>query len=203
MAGQRVLGRGDAVPIRPHHQPTPGSARQRRRQLVARQPAVRGKHPARRTSATEQTDGWLLLFTSHPDWLPASRSYTRRWSAAGSSRDAQGGYDGQHGGDREATLARLTDPAGVDRVFGRWPLGTLGHSWIGHHLGGTHRPNAVRAVRAPWTIAGRLRGWRRGRFALTDRSATLHPWLLDSLAALAQRLRATSLPAAHSRAPAA
>jgi hypothetical protein len=196
--GHLVLGRGDALPILARHQANPGSARQRRRQQLARQQEVRGKHPERRTSSAEQTDGWLILFTSHTDWLPASRSYTRRWTAEGSYRDAQGGYDGQHGWDLEDTLARLTDPAVVDRVFGLWALGTLVQSWIGHHLGAASVPDVVRQVRAHWTTSGRLSVWMRGRFALTDLSADLHPWLLHSLADLAQRLRAAPLIIPHS-----
>jgi len=193
--GHLVLGRGDALPLLPRHQANPGSARHRRRQQVARQREVRGKHPERRTSSAEQTDGWLILFTSHIDWLPASRSYTRRWSTEGSYRDAQGGYDGQHGWDLEDTLTHLTDPAVVDRVFGLWALGTLLQSCIGHHLGGADLPDAVRDIRAQWTTSGRLSIWMRGRFALTDLSADLHPWLLSTLAALAQRLRDAPGPA--------
>jgi hypothetical protein len=195
--GHLVLGRGDALPILPRHQANPGSARQRRRQRLARQQEVRSKHPERRISSAEQTDGWLILFTSHTDWMPASRSYTRRWSAEGSYRDAQGGYDGQHGWDLEDTLARLTDPAVVDRVFGLWALGTLVQSWIGHHLGAASVPDVVRQVRAHWTTSDRLSVWMRGRFALTDPSADLHPWLLQSLSDLAQRLRTASLILAH------
>jgi hypothetical protein len=189
VSGHLVLGRGDAVPLLPRHQVNPGSARHRRRQQLARQHEVRDKHPTRRTSSAEQTDGWLILFTSHADWLPASRSYTRRWSAEGSYRDAQGGYDGQHGWDLEDTLARLTDPAVVDRVFGLWALGTLAQSWIGHQLGAATVPDAAREVRAHWTTSGRLSVWMRGRFALTHLSDALHPWLLDTLVALAQRVR--------------
>ena len=198
VSGHLVLGRGDALPILPQHQANPGSARQRRRQQVARQQEVRGKHPERRASLAEQTDGWLILFTSHADWLSASRSYTRRWSAEGSYRDAQGGYDGRHGWNLEDTLERLTDPALVDRVFGLWALGTLVQSWIGHRLGDTHVPDAVREVRAQWTTSGRLSVWMRGRFALTDPSDSLHPWLLDTLAALPLRLRTAPLPTPHS-----
>lgn len=197
--GHLVLGRGDALPMLPCHQANPGSARQRRRQQVARRQEVRGKHPARRTSAAEQTDGWLILFTSHSDWLPASRSYTRRWSTEGSYRDAQGGYDGQHGWDLEDTLARLTDPAVVDRVCGLWALGSLIQSWIGHHLGSAAVPDPVREVRAHWTTSGRLSVWMRGRFALTDLSGDLHPWLLMTLSDAAQRLRAAPLADAHTR----
>ena len=196
--GHLVLGRGDALTILPRHQANPGSARQRRRQQVARQQEVRGKHPQRQTSSAGQTDGWLILFTSHTDWLPASRSYARRWSAEGSYRDAQGGYDGRHGWDLEDTLARLTAPAPVDRVFGLWALGTLVQSWIGHQLGAAHLPDAVRQVRTHWTTSGRLSVWMRGRFALTDPSTHLHPWLLTTLADLAQRLRASPPAPAHS-----
>ena len=201
--GHLVLGRGDALPILPRHQANPGSARQRRRQQLARQQEVRGKHPARRTSSAEQTDGWLILFTSHTDWLPASRSYTRRWSAEGSYRDAQGGYDGQHGWDLEDTLARLTDPAVVERVFGLWARGTLLQSCIGQYLSGADVPDAVREVRAHWTTSGRLSVWMRGRFALTDLSADLHPWLLTTLTDVAQRLRSAPLATPHARVHAA
>jgi hypothetical protein len=192
--GTLVVGRGDALLVLPPHQVNPGSARQRARRLAARHKEVRGKHPKRQTSSAEQTDGWVLLFTSHPHWQPASQSYTRRWAAEGSYRDAQGGHDGQHGWDLEDTLTRVTDPAVVDRVFGLWALGTLLQSWIGHQLGRASVPDAVRDVRAQWTTTGRLSVWMRGRFALTDPSPHLHAWLLDSLAALAQRLRAASHP---------
>jgi hypothetical protein len=201
VAGRLVLGRGDALPVLPRHQANPGSARQRRRQQVARQREVRGKHPERRTSSAEQTDGWLILFTSHADWLSASRSYTSRWSAEGSYRDAQGGYDGQHGWDLEDVLARLTDPAVVDRVFGLWALATLVQSRIGHQIGRAIVPAAVRDVRAQWSTTGRLSVWMRGRFALTDPSPDLHAWLLQTLSDHAQRLRdaplATPLTRVH------
>jgi hypothetical protein len=188
VAGLLVIGRGDALVVLPRHQVNPGSARQRHRQQAARRREVRGKHPQRRTSAAVQTDGWVLLFTSHADWQPACQSYTRRWTAEGSYRDAQGGYDGQHGWDLEATLTRLTDPAVVDRVFGLWALGTLVQSWIGHQLGRPTIPDDVREVRAQWATTGRLSVWMRGRFALADPSSDLHPWLLDTLTSLAQRL---------------
>ena len=45
--------------------------------------------------------------------------------------------------------------------------------------------DVVREVRAHWTTSGRLSVWMRGRLALTDASADLHPWLLDTRAALA------------------
>jgi hypothetical protein len=203
VAGHLVIGRGDALPILPRHQVNPGSARQRRRQQAARQREVRGKHPTRRTSTAQQTDGWVILFTSHADWLPASRSYTTRWTAEGSYRDGQGGYDGQHGWDLEDALTGLTDPARVDRLFGLWALGTLLQTWIGHQLGQASLPQVVRDVRAQWTTTGRLSVWMRGRFALTDPSGDLHPWLLQTLANGAQRLRDASSATPHRLAPAA
>ena len=197
VAGHLVIGRGDALPILPRHQVNPSSARQRRRRQAARQREVRGKHPDRRTSSAEQTDGWVLLFTSHADWLPACSSYATRWAAEGSYRDGQGGYDGQHGWDLEDALARLADPAVVDHVIGLWAVGTLLQSWIGHQAGRSAAPDAIHQIRAQWTTTGRLSVWMRGRFALTDLSGDLHPWILQTLAAGAQRLRSAPHPAPH------
>jgi hypothetical protein len=203
VAGTLVIGRGDALLVLPRHQVNPSSARQRARRQAARQREVRGKHPDRRTSAAEQTDGWVLLFTSHPTWQPACQSYARRWPAEGTYRDGQGGYDGQHGWDLEDTLTRLTDAAVVDRVFGLWAVGTLLQAWIGHQVGRASVPDVVRQVRAQWTTTGRLSVWMRGRFALTDPSQQLHPWLLQTLADGARRLPAPAPPHPHTLAPAA
>lgn len=197
VAGSLVIGRGDALPILPRHQVNPSSARQRRLRQAARQREVRGKHPDRVTSTAEQTDGWVLLFTSHTDWQPACQSYARRWPAEGSYRDGQGGYDGQHGWDLEDTLARLTDPTVVDHVFGLWAVGTLLQSWIGHQIGCSSVPDVVREVRAQWTTTGRLSVWMRGRFALTDLSDDLHPWLLQTLADGTQRLHLAAPTSPH------
>ena len=197
VAGHLVMGRGDALPLWPRHQMNPGSARARQRQWAARRREVAGKHPGRRTSTALQTDGWVLLFTSHPDWLPACQSYARRWATEASYRDGQGGYDGQHGWDLEPTLTRLTTATTVDHVLGLWALSSLLQTWVGSQV--THpttsdAPPGIRAVSAQWTTSNRLSVWMRGRFAFTDRSGDLRPWLLHVLTHGALLLRSTAPP---------
>lgn len=192
VAGHLVMGRGDALPVLPRHQANPGSLTHRKRQQTLRQREVRGKHPGRKTTLAQQTDGWVILFTSHPDWLPACTSYTTRWPTEGSYRDAQSGYDGQHGWQLEEATTRLTDAARVDCLFGLWAVGALLQTWIGHQVGQPTAPRPVLDVRAQWTTSNRLSVWMRGRFALTDLSGDLHAWLLHSLADGAQRLRSAS-----------
>lgn len=189
VAGHLVIGRGDALPVLPRHQANPGSLRHRQRQQTQRQREVRGKHPSRRTSLAQQTDGWVVLFTSHTDWLPASQSYTTRWTTEGTYRDAQSGYDGQHGWNLEDAVARLTDATHVDHLLGLWALGTLLQTWVGHALTQPALPQLVRDVQAQWTTSNRLSVWMRGRFAFSDPSTDLHPWLLQSLKDGATRLR--------------
>lgn len=189
VAGQLVLGRADALPVLPRHQANPGSRRQRARRQAARVREIAGKHPPRRTTAALQTDGWVALFTSHPSWLDASRSYTRRWAAEGSYRDAQGGYDGQHGWDLEPTVARESDPHVVESLCGLWALGAGIQTALGDRLSRPDLPRALRDARARWTTTDRLSVWMRGRFALTDPFGDLRPHLLASLHATAQHLR--------------
>lgn len=203
VAGQLVLGRGDALPVLPRHQANPGSLAQRRRQQTLRQREVRGKHPLRKTTLAQLTDGWLILFTSQTDWLPACISYTTRWATEGSYRDAQGGYDGQHGWDLEPTLSHETDPQIVDHILGLWALGSLIQTTLGDQAGRAPAPIAVQQARARWTTTGRLSVWMRGRFALTDPTGDLRPWILSSLHHSAQRLRSPSLAHPHGLVPAA
>jgi len=181
VAGFLVLGRADALPILPRHQANPGSHRQRQRRQAARVREIAGKHPGCRTTAAQQTDGWVALFTSHPDWLAASRSYTRRWAAEGSYRDAQGGYDGQHGWDLEPTVAREPVPTVVDSLFGLWALGCYIQTALGDRLSHPTVVPAIRQARARWTTTDRLSVWMRGRFALTDPFGDLRPHLLACL----------------------
>jgi hypothetical protein len=189
VAGQLVIGRGDALQVLPRHQANPGSVRQRARQQVARQREVRGKHPGRHATSAEQTDGWVVLFTSHTTWRAASQSYTRRWATEGSYRDAQGGYDGQHGWDLEPTVARETDPHIVDTLIGLWALGACIQTALGDQVGQRDAPPLVHAARARWTTTDRLSVWMRGRFALTDPFGELRPWLLATLHAAAHQLQ--------------
>ena len=135
-----------------------------------------------------------MLFSTHPTWRAAVTSYRRRWGTEGSYRDAQGGWDGQHGWDLEPTLARLTDADAVAAVVGLWALGTLVQSWVGDQVGQPSAPAAVRAVRAEWTTTGRLSVWARGQFALREPSGRLRPWLADTLARGAQRIAPPPTP---------
>ena len=198
VAGHLVLGRGDALPVLPWHQANPGSLFHRGLQQAARRREVRDKHPGRRTTIAQQTDGWVVLFTTHAAWLDACRSYARRWATEGSYRDAQGGYDGQHGWDLEPTATRETDPHVVDTLLGLWALGSLLQSSLGDQLGRPDAPPLVHDVRARWTTTGRLSVWMRGRFALTDPSGDLRPWLLDTLQDVALLLRRSRAAPPHS-----
>jgi hypothetical protein len=194
VAGRLVIGRGDALRILPRHQANPGSLRQRAHQQATRVRELRGKHPGRRASQAAQTDGWVLLFTSHATWLDASRSYARRWATEGSYRDAQGGYDGQHGWDLEPTLAREADAHVVDRLVGLWALGAAIQTALGDRLTRPDAPPAVAQARARWTTTDRLSVWMRGRFALMDPFGHLRPVILAALHDTAQRLRDAPTP---------
>ena len=116
----------------------------------------------------------------------------------GSYRDAQSGWDGQHGWDLEVALARLSDALVVERVVGLWALGALVQTWVGHRLGQPSAAAPVPLLRREWTTTGRLSVWARGQFALTDPSGRLRPWLRQILTAGACRLAAVPLPVHHS-----
>jgi hypothetical protein len=196
LPGTLIIGQGLAV--LPWHQRGPASVHQRLAQHGRRQAHLARKHPRRRPDAARQTDPWVVLFTSHPTWLAAVRSYGRRWSTEGSYRDAQGGWDGQHGWDLEVSLARLTDAVVVERVVGLWALGTLIQTWVGHRLGQPSVAAPVPLLRREWTTTGRLSVWARGQFALTDASGRFRPWLRQVLTVGAHRLATTPFPAHHS-----
>src|SRR5918912_894577 len=184
--------------VLPWHHHGPASVQQRLAQHGRRQAHLARKHPRQRPDAARQTDPWVVLFTSHPTWLAAVRSYDRRWSTEGSYRDAQGGWDGQHGWDLEVTLARLTDAVAVQRVVGLWALGALVQTWVGHRLGQPSAVEPVPLLRREWTTTGRLSVWARGQFALTDASGRFRPWLRQVLTAGAHRLAITPPPVCHS-----
>jgi hypothetical protein len=193
LPGTLVLGRGLAV--LPPHQRGPASVRQRLDQHGRRQAHLAGKHPGRRRPATAgQTDPWVVLFSSQPTWLAAVRSYGQRWATEGSYRDAQGGWDGQHGWDLEPALARLTDRVTVERVVGLWAFGALVQTWVGHRLGQPAVAAPVPRLCREWTTTGRLSVWAKGHFALTDPSGRLRPWLRHVLTVGARHLRAGPLP---------
>ena len=175
--GHLIVGRG--LPVLAAHQRTDGSLRHRAARQARRRRHLATKHPGQPPDRSAATDAWLLLFTPHADPWAAGRAYTRRWSIEGSYRDAQGGWDGRHGWDLEPTVARLATAAEVEAVAGLWALGALLQVWVGHRL--THAPPTTRAVLAAWTTTGRLSVWARGRFALTDPSGRLRPWLVETL----------------------
>src|SRR5207244_2728849 len=141
LPGTLVIGQGLAV--LPWHQRGPASVHQRLAQYGRRQAHLARKHPRQRPDAARQTDPWVVLFTSHSTWLAAVRSYDRRWATEGSYRDAQSGWDGQHGWDLEVALARLSDAVVVERVVGLWALGALVQTWVGHRLGQRSAPAPV------------------------------------------------------------
>lgn len=192
LAGTLVVGRG--LPVVPWHQANPGSARHRAAQQRQRQQHLRTKHRRAQPDASVETDAWMVLFTTHATWRAATASYRRRWAIEGSYRDAQSGWDGQHGWDLEPVLARLPTAAQVERVVGLWALGALVQTWVGVQVVAPTTPPAVRGVVRQWTTTGRLSVWAAGQFALTDPSGRLHDWLPTTLTAGATWL-AAPLPA--------
>jgi hypothetical protein len=193
LPGNLVIGQG--LVVLPWHQRQPGSLRHRAAQRAERQRHLRTKHPerARPTTAT-QTDAWMVLFTSHATWQPAVRSYGRRWAIEGSYRDAKTGWDGQHGWELDAALARLSDALVVERVVGLWALGVLVQTWVGHRLSQPTAPLPVPLLRREWTTTGRLSVWAKGQLALTDPSGRFRPCLRLILTAGARQLSTGPLP---------
>jgi hypothetical protein len=115
--------------------------------------------------------------TTLPTWPDAVRSYRQRWAAAGSYRDAQSGWDGQHGWDLEPVLTQARRVGQVARIVGLWAVGVLLQTWSGTQM--AHGPAAVRAVAAQWTTTGRLSVWAQGHLAL--REPLLAAWVAHSL----------------------
>jgi hypothetical protein len=193
LPGTLVIGRG--LPVLPWHQANAGSARHRAAQQHRRQQHLRTKHRRAQPDASADTDAWMVLFTTHTTWRAATASYRRRWAIEGSYRDAQSGWDGQHGWDLEPVLARLPTAAPVERVVGLWALGALVQTWVGVQVQAPTAPAAVRGVLRQWTTTGRLSVWAAGQLALTEPSGRLHAWLPTALAAGAARLTAPRPPA--------
>jgi hypothetical protein len=193
--GTLIIGRG--LPVLPWHQANAGSARHRAAQHHKRQQHLATKHRRAHPDASAETDAWVVLFTTQPTWRAATASYRRRWAIEGSYRDAQSGWDGQHGWDLEPVLARLPTAAQVERVVGLWALGALLQTWVGVQVQAPTAPTAVRGVVRQWTTTGRLSVWAAGQLALTERGGGLRDWLPTPLTAGAARLSA--LPAARRR----
>ena len=199
LSGTLVIGRG--LPVVPWHQRGPASQAARARQHAERQRNVRRKHLTKRghRDASSETDPWVVLFSSHPTWLAAVRSYGRRWAIEGSDRDAQGGWDGRHGWDLETTLTRPTDATVVERVVGLWALGALLQTWVGAQATNALTPRVVHDLVGEWTTTGRVSVWARGQFALTEPSGRLTAWLEQTLRRGAVDLAAGQPPAVGHR----
>jgi len=180
-----VVGRG--LPVWPLHQRTEGSQRARAQQQAERQ-RVKGYDYA----TVGETDAWVALCATHTTWHAAVCSYKGRYATEGSYRDAQGGWDGQHGWDLEPVLAQARTATHAAGVVGLWALGALVQTWIGSQV--VHGPAPVRAVAAQWTVTGRLSVWAHGQFALRESSGRLHDWLEQTLRTGAARLATVVLP---------
>ena len=185
VAATLVVGRG--LPVIPWHQQGPASTRAAARQAAQRLKDLRHKHPRQQADRAAATDRWVALFTTETTALGALRRYRQRWATEGSYRDAQSGWDGQHGWGLDAALARLTDPARAAGVVGLWALGSLVQLWVGHRLCTSADPT-IQAVAAEWTTTGRLSVWGHAHLAFTDPSGRLTPWLSATLAAGARQL---------------
>jgi len=152
-----------------------------------------------RSKTVTVTDPWRALCTTHTTWRDAVRTYRKRWATEGSDRDAQGGWDGQHGWDLEGVLAEAGDAGRAERLRGLWALGVLVQTFVGAQV--QHGPADVRAIAAEWTTTGRLSVWAHGQFALREPHGRLHAWLERTVRAGAAATRAA--PARHGSAPGA
>jgi hypothetical protein len=174
-----VVGRG--VAVWPAHQRTAASQQSR-----AARHAARVRTRRYRYASVTETDPWVALCTTHTTWPAAVRSYRRRWATEGSYRDAQSGWDGQHGWDLEPVLTQARTAGQVERVVGLWALGALLQTWLGAQV--AHGPDGVRAVAAQWTTTGRLSVGAQGQCAL--REPLLATWVAPTLQEGAARVAA-------------
>lgn len=165
--GQIIVGK----PQRwiPGHQRGAASAAVRQRQQERRLAHVLTKHRGR-TPQAPLTDGWVILFTSLRDADQARRQYRQRWAIESSFRDAQGGWDGRHGWDLEATVSRQRSAERVAGVATLWAWASLVQVWIGAHV--TSGPAPIQQAAAGWTTTARVSVWTQGHLALTDPHGT-------------------------------
>ncbi len=176
-----VVGRG--LVVLPLHQCTAGSQRPR-----AQRQAERLRVKRYRYATVGETDAWMVLCTTLSTWPDAVRCYRQRWATEGSYRDAQSGWDGQHGWDLEPVLTQACTAGQVERIVGLWALGALLQTWLGSQV--AHGPDRVRAVAAQWTTTGRLSVWAQGQLAL--REPLLAAWVAQTLRAGAARVAAAA-----------
>lgn len=184
--GTLLIGQG--LPVLPWHQRTRGSLRHRAAQQAARQRHRRSKHPNRPADDSVTTDAWVILFSSCPKVRAVAQGYRLRWTTEGPYRDAQGGWDGRHGWDLEAVVARQTAAGMVERLVGLWAMGTLVQCWVGAQTVRADAPTLLGAHLRQWSTTPRLSLWARGQCALTDPRGLLHDWLGQTIAEAATRL---------------
>ena len=189
VAGTLIIGQG--LPVLPWHQRTVGSLRHRAAQQAARCRHLRSKHPGRPADDSLETDAWVILFTSWAHSHAVASGYRRRWTTEGTYRDGQGGWDGRHGWDLEAVVARQHGMERVERLVGLWAIGTLLQCWVGAQTLRPEAPALLRAHLRQWATTPRLSLWARGQFALTDPRGLLHSWLTQTLTEAASLLRRT------------
>jgi hypothetical protein len=180
--GTVVVGRGPSV--LPEHQANPGSLRHRAQRAARRAQHAASKH----AGPASPYETWVILFTTQPTTMAARQSYRQRWPTEGTYRDAQSGWDGQHGWGLDRGVSALATPEAVERVVGLWALGTLLQSWVGDQVGRPTAPRLVHQTAAQWTTTGRLSVWARGRLALTEPSGVLTSWLQNTLRAGAEQV---------------
>jgi hypothetical protein len=60
----------------------------------------------------------LVLCTTLPTWQDAVCTYRLRWATESSYRDAQSGWDGQHGWDLEPVLTQARTAGQVEPLVG-------------------------------------------------------------------------------------
>jgi hypothetical protein len=188
--GTLVIGRG--LEVLPAHQTGPASLLVRAARALRRERHLGSKKAGGAAAAgLRAADRWVALFSSQPagDWQGAIRRYGQRWAIEGSYRDAQGGWNGRQGWGLEEAAARRRTAEDVEGLVGLWALGALLQSWVGAQATAPDAPAEVRAARRGWCTTERLSVWARGKFALTEPSGSLRPWLLAVLADGAARIR--------------
>jgi hypothetical protein len=188
VTGTLIIGRGPYV--LPTHQANRGSLAQRAARLARRVQHAASKHGG--TASPFET--WVILFTTQPTTIAARNAYRQRWPIEGTYRDAQSGWDGQHGWGLHRVVPTLPTQEAVERVVGLWALGVLVQSWVGDQVGRPTAPPLVQQTAAQWTTTGRLSVWARGRLALTEPSGVLQAWLADTVRTGAARVAAAPTP---------
>jgi hypothetical protein len=197
-AGWLVIGRG--LVVLPWHQRDNGSGRARAARALRREHDLHAKHPRQKADRSAETDGWVVLFTTHPTAVAAVRAYRFRWAIEGTYRDAQGGCHGRQGWNLEPSVTKARSSDQVERLVGLWALALLLQTWVGDQISQPAAPQEVQHLEAQWTTSKRVSVAQRGRYALLDRSGVLDRWLSETFNAAAAMLGA-AVPAGHQPAP--